>query len=119
MGQSTVGECLIWMMLDREMCSINQISHGQWAIAVFSHDGIFISEITVKVTVYSTYCYVNTIVHVRFILIFKMFFFLMFYFRTLLQLGELLWEKNIPLLVCRCYGFIGFMRLIAREHTGQ
>ncbi|XP_041376765.1 NEDD8-activating enzyme E1 regulatory subunit-like [Gigantopelta aegis] len=37
--------------------------------------------------------------------------------RTLLQLGDLLWERNIPLIVCRCYGFIGYMRLVAREHT--
>ncbi|XP_060586197.1 NEDD8-activating enzyme E1 regulatory subunit-like isoform X3 [Ruditapes philippinarum] len=38
--------------------------------------------------------------------------------RTLLKLGKCLWEKNIPLLVCRCYGFIGYMRLVVKEHTG-
>ncbi|XP_060586198.1 NEDD8-activating enzyme E1 regulatory subunit-like isoform X4 [Ruditapes philippinarum] len=37
--------------------------------------------------------------------------------RTLLKLGKCLWEKNIPLLVCRCYGFIGYMRLVVKEHT--
>ncbi|KAL4234507.1 NEDD8-activating enzyme E1 regulatory subunit [Mactra antiquata] len=36
--------------------------------------------------------------------------------RTLLKLGKCLWEKNIPLLICRCYGFIGYMRLVVREH---
>ncbi|KAK7114181.1 NEDD8-activating enzyme E1 regulatory subunit-like isoform X2 [Littorina saxatilis] len=37
--------------------------------------------------------------------------------KALLQLGGVLWEKNIPLLVCRCYGFIGYLRLAVREHT--
>ncbi|XP_071089185.1 NEDD8-activating enzyme E1 regulatory subunit-like [Haliotis cracherodii] len=37
--------------------------------------------------------------------------------RTLLLLDELLWEKGVPLLVCRCYGFIGEMRLVVKEHT--
>ncbi|XP_069112998.1 NEDD8-activating enzyme E1 regulatory subunit-like isoform X3 [Argopecten irradians] len=37
--------------------------------------------------------------------------------RTLLQLSKQLWSYNIPLLVCRCYGFIGYMRLALREHT--
>ncbi|XP_076448750.1 NEDD8-activating enzyme E1 regulatory subunit-like isoform X2 [Babylonia areolata] len=37
--------------------------------------------------------------------------------KTLLQLGEVLWDKNIPLLVCRCYGFIGYLRLVVKEHT--
>ncbi|KAJ8303493.1 hypothetical protein KUTeg_019889 [Tegillarca granosa] len=37
--------------------------------------------------------------------------------RTLLQLGENLWNMNIPLLICRCYGFIGYMRLAVKEHT--
>ncbi|KAK3085260.1 hypothetical protein FSP39_000802 [Pinctada imbricata] len=39
--------------------------------------------------------------------------------RTLLQLDALLWEKNVPLLVCRCYGFVGYMRLVVKEHTGE
>lgn len=37
--------------------------------------------------------------------------------RTLLKLAANLWERNIPLLVCRCYGFIGYMRLAVKEHT--
>ncbi|XP_021352742.1 NEDD8-activating enzyme E1 regulatory subunit-like isoform X1 [Mizuhopecten yessoensis] len=37
--------------------------------------------------------------------------------RTLLQLSKQLWTNNVPLLVCRCYGFIGYMRLAVREHT--
>ncbi|XP_060084500.1 NEDD8-activating enzyme E1 regulatory subunit-like isoform X2 [Ylistrum balloti] len=37
--------------------------------------------------------------------------------RTLLQLSKQLWTSNIPLLVCRCYGFIGYMRLAVQEHT--
>ncbi|XP_018421951.1 PREDICTED: NEDD8-activating enzyme E1 regulatory subunit isoform X2 [Nanorana parkeri] len=36
---------------------------------------------------------------------------------TLLCLGETLWNANIPLLVCRAYGFVGYMRIIVKEHT--
>ncbi|KAL5021823.1 hypothetical protein ScPMuIL_000978 [Solemya velum] len=36
--------------------------------------------------------------------------------RTLLQLASYLWEKGVPLLVCRSYGFIGYMRLVVGEH---
>ncbi|XP_058942089.2 NEDD8-activating enzyme E1 regulatory subunit-like [Pocillopora verrucosa] len=35
---------------------------------------------------------------------------------TLLKLGSLLWSRNIPLLVCRSYGFIGCMRIVLQEH---
>lgn len=37
--------------------------------------------------------------------------------KTLLKLAALLWEHDIPLLVCSSYGFIGYMRLITKEHT--
>ncbi|GFS05946.1 NEDD8-activating enzyme E1 regulatory subunit [Elysia marginata] len=37
--------------------------------------------------------------------------------RTLLDLGRVLWTANIPLLVCRCYGFIGYLRVVIKEHT--
>lgn len=40
-------------------------------------------------------------------------------FRTLLKLGSLLWSSNIPLLVCRSYGFIGCMRIVLQEHCGK
>ncbi|XP_040185601.1 NEDD8-activating enzyme E1 regulatory subunit isoform X2 [Rana temporaria] len=36
---------------------------------------------------------------------------------TLLCLAETLWNANIPLLICRAYGFIGYMRIIVKEHT--
>ena len=36
-----------------------------------------------------------------------------------MKLASKLWEINVPLLVCRCYGFIGYMRLVVREHTGK
>ena len=39
-------------------------------------------------------------------------------FRVLLKLAANLWERSIPLMVCRCYGFIGYMRLAIKEHTG-
>lgn len=39
-------------------------------------------------------------------------------FRVLLQLADVLWQQSIPLLVCRSYGFIGYMRLVVKEHTG-
>ncbi|KAL3860740.1 hypothetical protein ACJMK2_010815 [Sinanodonta woodiana] len=37
--------------------------------------------------------------------------------RALSKLSNHLWSKNVPLLVCRCYGFIGYMRLFIKEHT--
>lgn len=37
--------------------------------------------------------------------------------KSLLQLGNALWEADVPLLVCRCYGFLGYLRLVVREHT--
>ncbi|XP_055892296.1 NEDD8-activating enzyme E1 regulatory subunit-like isoform X1 [Biomphalaria glabrata] len=37
--------------------------------------------------------------------------------KTLLHLGKVLWERNIPLIVCRCYGFIGYLRMVIKEHT--
>ncbi|NXT45750.1 ULA1 enzyme, partial [Pluvianellus socialis] len=36
---------------------------------------------------------------------------------TLLRLAELLWNFNVPLLVCRTYGLVGYMRVIIKEHT--
>uniref|UniRef100_T1JKN5 NEDD8-activating enzyme E1 regulatory subunit n=1 Tax=Strigamia maritima TaxID=126957 RepID=T1JKN5_STRMM len=36
---------------------------------------------------------------------------------TLLNLAAYLWEVNIPLLVCRTFGFIGYVRLQVREHS--
>lgn len=39
-------------------------------------------------------------------------------FRVLLQLADVLWQQSIPLLVCRSYGMIGYMRLVVKEHTG-
>uniref|UniRef100_A0A8B9SZI5 NEDD8-activating enzyme E1 regulatory subunit n=1 Tax=Anas platyrhynchos TaxID=8839 RepID=A0A8B9SZI5_ANAPL len=35
---------------------------------------------------------------------------------TLLRLAELLWNSNVPLLVCRTYGLVGYMRVIIKEH---
>ncbi|XP_077982561.1 NEDD8-activating enzyme E1 regulatory subunit-like [Glandiceps talaboti] len=37
--------------------------------------------------------------------------------RTLLDLANTLWEAHVPLLVCRSYGFIGYMRMAIKEHT--
>ncbi|OPL21377.1 nedd8-activating x1 enzyme e1 regulatory subunit isoform, partial [Mytilus galloprovincialis] len=37
--------------------------------------------------------------------------------RELLELDSLLSKRNIPLLVCRSYGFIGYMRIVIKEHT--
>ena len=45
--------------------------------------------------------------------------FFSYLFRTLLKLGSLLWSSNIPLLVCRSYGFIGYMRIVLQEHCGK
>ncbi|XP_015279753.1 PREDICTED: NEDD8-activating enzyme E1 regulatory subunit [Gekko japonicus] len=35
---------------------------------------------------------------------------------TLLRLAEVLWNYNIPLLVCRTYGLVGYMRIVIKEH---
>ncbi|XP_074640964.1 NEDD8-activating enzyme E1 regulatory subunit-like isoform X2 [Tubulanus polymorphus] len=37
--------------------------------------------------------------------------------KTLLSLANYLWDHNIPLLVCRSYGMIGYLRLAVKEHT--
>lgn len=39
-------------------------------------------------------------------------------YSTLLHLAEVLWNSNIPLLVCRTYGLVGYMRVVIKEHTG-
>ncbi|XP_041125206.1 NEDD8-activating enzyme E1 regulatory subunit [Polyodon spathula] len=36
---------------------------------------------------------------------------------TLLRLSAFLWGAGVPLLVCRTYGLIGYMRLVVKEHT--
>lgn len=38
-------------------------------------------------------------------------------FRILLPLSKLLWERKVPLLVCRSIGFLGYLRLQVQEHT--
>uniref|UniRef100_A0A8C3HDH6 NEDD8-activating enzyme E1 regulatory subunit n=1 Tax=Chrysemys picta bellii TaxID=8478 RepID=A0A8C3HDH6_CHRPI len=34
----------------------------------------------------------------------------------LVRLAEILWNSNIPLLVCRTYGLVGYMRIMIKEH---
>uniref|UniRef100_A0A8C7WF51 NEDD8-activating enzyme E1 regulatory subunit n=1 Tax=Oncorhynchus mykiss TaxID=8022 RepID=A0A8C7WF51_ONCMY len=42
----------------------------------------------------------------------------LFYFHsTCLRLGSVLWNANVPFLVCRTYGLVGYMRLVVKEHT--
>ncbi|XP_063266591.1 NEDD8-activating enzyme E1 regulatory subunit isoform X1 [Prinia subflava] len=36
---------------------------------------------------------------------------------TLLRLADVLWNSNIPLLVCRTYGLVGYMRVVIKEHA--
>ncbi|XP_030060332.1 NEDD8-activating enzyme E1 regulatory subunit [Microcaecilia unicolor] len=36
---------------------------------------------------------------------------------TLLRVAEILWDANIPFLVCRTYGLVGYMRIVIKEHT--
>ncbi|XP_040265216.1 NEDD8-activating enzyme E1 regulatory subunit [Bufo bufo] len=36
---------------------------------------------------------------------------------TLLRLAETLRNANIPLLICRTYGFVGYMRIVVEEHN--
>ncbi|KAF4010765.1 hypothetical protein G4228_002481 [Cervus hanglu yarkandensis] len=35
---------------------------------------------------------------------------------TLLRLADVLWNSQIPLLICRTYGLVGYMRIIIKEH---
>lgn len=37
--------------------------------------------------------------------------------KLLLRLANVLWENDVPLLICRSYGFVGYLRLVAKEHT--
>lgn len=41
-----------------------------------------------------------------------------FLYSTLLHLADVLWNFQIPLLICRTYGLVGYMRIIIKEHTG-
>ncbi|KAG7473585.1 hypothetical protein MATL_G00097440 [Megalops atlanticus] len=36
---------------------------------------------------------------------------------TCLRLGAVLWSADVPYLVCRTYGLVGYMRLVVKEHT--
>ncbi|XP_062327622.1 NEDD8-activating enzyme E1 regulatory subunit [Osmerus eperlanus] len=36
---------------------------------------------------------------------------------TSLRLGAVLWSANVPFVLCRTYGLIGYMRLVVKEHT--
>ena len=40
-------------------------------------------------------------------------------YRSLNRLADQLWQKDIPLLICRSYGLIGYLRVVLREHTGK
>ncbi|OXB84035.1 UNVERIFIED_CONTAM: hypothetical protein H355_015546 [Colinus virginianus] len=40
----------------------------------------------------------------------------LFPYSTVLRLAELLWNSDIPLLICRTYGLVGYMRVIIKEH---
>nr|XP_024651640.1 NEDD8-activating enzyme E1 regulatory subunit [Macaca nemestrina] len=48
--------------------------------------------------------------------IFCLFFFFFFFNSTLLRLADVLWNSQIPLLICRTYGLVGYMRIIIKEH---
>jgi amyloid beta precursor protein binding protein 1 len=37
--------------------------------------------------------------------------------KALLKLAAFLYERNIPLFVCRSYGFVGYVRLAVPEHA--
>jgi len=39
------------------------------------------------------------------------------YCRTLILLSKKLWDLEIPFIVCRSYGFIGYIRVQVTEHT--
>ena len=39
--------------------------------------------------------------------------------RVLLRLGAVLWENNIPLIVCNSFGMIGYLRVIIKQNAGK
>ena len=41
------------------------------------------------------------------------------FFRMRLELSSLLWDADVPLLICSAYGMIGSMQLSLREHTSK
>lgn len=41
----------------------------------------------------------------------------LFIFRVLIPLSKHLWESNVPLVLCRSIGFLGYIRLQVKEHT--
>lgn len=43
----------------------------------------------------------------------------LFYYRILGVLDDLLYRYGIPLLICRSYGMIGYIRIVAQSHTGE
>ena len=38
--------------------------------------------------------------------------------KVLLELADFLWQNDIPLIVCKSYGMIGYLRLVTQNHTG-
>ncbi len=39
--------------------------------------------------------------------------------RVTCDLARQLWTANVPLIICKSYGFIGYLRLQVKEHTGE
>lgn len=37
--------------------------------------------------------------------------------KLLVQLSETLWDAGVPLIICRTYGLIGYVRIVCREHV--
>lgn len=46
-------------------------------------------------------------------------FIVLSFYSTLLRLADVLWNSQIPLLICRTYGLVGYMRIIIKEHPGK
>uniref|UniRef100_A0A8C8MFF1 NEDD8-activating enzyme E1 regulatory subunit n=1 Tax=Oncorhynchus tshawytscha TaxID=74940 RepID=A0A8C8MFF1_ONCTS len=58
-----------------------------------------------------TFIYQHTFLYKDFYLIF------MIVIQSNIKLGSVLWNANVPFLVCRTYGLVGYMRLVVKEHT--
>ena len=41
-----------------------------------------------------------------------------YFFSSLKNLAAYLWNENVPLMIIRSYGLIGYIRVVVKEHNG-
>lgn len=106
---------IIWLFLPANACKLWQacifsISNIWWNKYLRSHSD-FVKALNV------CFIYFRSVVCNN-LLGFYCILFMIFFNRTCLRLGAVLWSASVPFLVCKSYGLIGYMRLVVQEHTG-